>query len=280
MAAQPRPRGRCLIGGPTVGCAAEDGFVPNPLPHVCRSGVPTGLSDLDATTHGLLPATLWVLAASPGTGRSMLAAQLARTAASTGATTRFISGREDRALIQSYWFAAEGRVPLHHLLAGNLSPEDATRLDGAHQRLQEAPLAAWTEEDGEWVDEECHSTASFRHQVGRPRRRARVIVADDVDILLDANLPEIARQLRDWTRSANFTLLVTVPEDQVLEGGRLLPNVAREADVVLHLARQGMFCGDSEKVGEAHLDVLRNRYGPVARIDLDFQGFYGTFRGR
>ena len=256
---------------------------PEPLLRLRRAGIPTGLSDLDAVTHGLLPATLWVLAAHPGVGRSMLAAQIARSAASTGTgtststTTRFISGREDCALIESYWLAAEARVPLHHLLAGEINPGEATRLHVVRQRLDAVPLSVWTEADDEWVDEECHSTASFRHQVGSPCQRARVIVADDIDILLDATLPQSARRLRDWTRAANFTLVVTVPEDQVLDGGRLFPAVARAADVVLLLSREGLFQGDVEREGEARLDVLRNRYGPVARIGAEFQGLYATF---
>jgi len=246
-----------------------------------RQGTPTGLLDLDSVTQGLLASTLWVITGTPGAGRSMLAAQLARRAALPGgATTRLVSGREDRGLVLSYWLAGEARVPLHHLLGGNLGPEEATRLEGAQRRLEAAPLAVWTEADDKWVDEGCHSTASFRHQVGSPRQRARVIVADDVDIMLDATLPEMARSLRDWTRRADFTLIVTVPDDQVLDDGRLLPCVAREADVVLRLSPEGLFYGDPGREGEADLDVLRNRYGPMARLNLEFQGFYATFRGR
>ncbi len=242
-----------------------------------RRGLATGLLDLDTVTHGLAPATLWIITGKPGTGRTMLAAQVARAAAFTGATTRFISGREDRDLIQSYWLAAEAGVPLHHLLAGYISPEEAVLLADAQERLEAMPLAVWTEADEEWVHDVGRSAPSLRHQVGTAHQRARVLVVDDVDILLDAHLPEVVRRLRDWTRTANFTLVVTVPEDQILEGGRLLPGIARDADVALRLAREDLFCGDPEREGEAHLDVLRNRYGPVGSIGLSFNGFRATF---
>lgn len=79
--------------------------------------MPTGLADLDDLTQGLLPGTLWVVKGNSGIGKTMLLAQLARVAGTAGASTRFISGREDRRLVISYWLAAEARVPLHNLLA-------------------------------------------------------------------------------------------------------------------------------------------------------------------
>lgn len=240
-----------------------------------RDGVPTGLADLDALTWGLAPGALWVVAGDPGAGKTMFLAQLARVAALAGASTRFISGREDRQLVVAYWLAAQARVPLHHLLGAQLSEDELQRLQAARQRLQAAPLEVWTEADAEWVDAVCHSTPSFSWLVEGTSQRARVMTVDDVDVLLGAPLHERIRAMRDWTRRACFTLVVSVPTAGVWHQGQLDPVIGREADVVLVVQPEPLEA--AAQAGHQELSVLRNRYGPVARIPLQFQGFYAKY---
>jgi hypothetical protein len=46
------------------------------LPALRLAGLATGLTDLDHLTHGLLLGALWVIAATPGAGRTTLACQM------------------------------------------------------------------------------------------------------------------------------------------------------------------------------------------------------------
>ena len=247
---------------------------PDLLRHLRREGIPTGLADLDRVTHGLLPGTLWVVGAAPGAGRSMLSAQIARVASVAGGVkTKFISGREDREQIASYWLASESRVTLNHLAQGRIDTSEVEKLEAARQRLSAAPLEIWTESDGRWDDEGWQSIPSFRSLVGGSHR-SRVVVADDVDVLLQATLGADIGTLRSWTRQQPRTLVVTVPEEQIMDGSELAAGIARDADVVI-LLRQCR--SDGPRLGEADLHVLRNRYGPRSVITVHFQGFRAAF---
>lgn len=55
------------------------------------------------------------------------------------------------------------------------------------------------------------------------------------------------------------------------------PDLRRHADVVIRLGLPGQFDLEDARVGEADLDVLRNRHGPQARITVHFQGHYRRF---
>lgn len=240
-------------------------------------GLPTGLNDLDSITNGLLPGTVWVVAGTPGVGRTVLACQIAKDAALGGqGTVAFLSGREHPDTILVNVVCAHARVSAHHLLAGQLSQDDHVRLAHAREQLSGAHLRILFSQDRVWQHDHGSSTPNLNLLIGR-RAPAAVLVVDDVDSLLDKPLIAALPALRAWCRSANFTLVVSVPEEQVLLDGHARPEYRREADVVLRLARDDQLNLSSPRAGEADLHVLRHRAGPTGELKLAFQGHYRRF---
>jgi replicative DNA helicase len=256
-------------------------LTPEPPFDAAAVGIPTGFSDLDHLTQGLLPGALWVLIGTSGVGLTTLAVQLAGQAATTGgASAALFLGREPVSTALLNLMCSVGKVPAHHLHAGSISAEDAARLKQAREKLIGLSLRIFTPSDKEWRFE--NGTCSVPRFEGLASCRAghalaRVIVIDDIDTLLSEPVRGHLPVLRTWARNAGATIIVTAPEEPLLEGNRLFPDVRREADVVVRLCRDDQFDAETPRAGEADLMVLRHRLGPTAHITVAFEGHYRRF---
>jgi replicative DNA helicase len=225
----------------------------------------TGLGDLDELTGGLWPGVLWVLSGRPGAGRTMLVTQLARQAAVVGrARTRLVSAREPASTLVLYLLAAQARVPLHHLRTGRLTDDDEQRLALARDLLAAAPLdvdAADRHVDLATPDEILADEAPD------------VLLVDDLD-LWGSDPAALLRRLRAQARDTGATVVVTLPEEVVIDRATPQGVWGRLPDVVLQLQRPDMHDRDSPRVGEVDLVLLRHRTGPVATVTCAFQGYY------
>lgn len=247
------------------------------LPPLELADLPTGLSDLDALTHGLLPGALWVIAATPGAGRTTIACQLARQAAATGRSAALVSGRGGRREVLTNLLAAEARVPAQHLQRATYTDVEKDRLVSAASRLSEAELRLLSPADKVWVHSDGEGAADFRGLMRGGRRVADLLIADDADLLLGGDWIGAVPSLRRWSRGANFALVVTVPAEGVADAARCHPDLRRHADVVVRLELPGQFGPAGPRAGEADLNVLRNRHGPQGRVVVQFQGHYRCF---
>ncbi len=240
-------------------------------------GLLTGLTDLDHLTHGLLPGALWVIAATPGAGRTALACQLARQVATTGGSAALLSSRDERAEVLTNLLASQARVPAQHVQRGDLNDGESKRLASATARLAEVDLRLLTPADGVWAHSDGEGVADFSSLMGSGRRVADLLVVDDLDLSLGTEWIHALPALRTWSRQRRFTLVVTVPAEGVAAVNPCHPDLRRHADVVIRLGLPGQFDLEDARVGEADLDVLRNRHGPQARITVHFQGHYRRF---
>jgi len=244
---------------------------------VPRPGSPTGLRDLDSLTGGISPGELWVVIGTPGVGRTAFACQLALSAATTAdRSVAFIAGRERSDSILANMASALGRVPAHHLLLGILTDDDRSRLDAASQQIAAARLHVLASQDDAWQFEHQTSIPQFDHLIGG-RALADVLVVDDVDLLVDRPLRQCLRELRIWCAQTGMALLLTAPDDDLMAAGRAVPDLRREADVLLRIAREDQFDRESLRTGEADLLLLANHCGPTADMVVAFQGHYRRF---
>jgi replicative DNA helicase len=94
------------------------------------SGVPTGLADLDALTHGLQPGSLVVVGASPAVGKSALLLDFCRSATLRNSLPSALFSLEmTRRELGLRLLSAEARMPMHVLRGGLMSDDDRTRAD-------------------------------------------------------------------------------------------------------------------------------------------------------
>lgn len=257
--------------------AARDLLTHDGLQALQLVGLRTGLNDLDHLTHGLLPGSLWVIAATPGAGRTTLASQFAGQVAADGASVALLSARDERAALLTNLLASQAKVPAQHLQRGELSDEESARLARAKASLSTADLQLLCPTDGSWVYADGQGDADLTSLMSSGRRVADLLVVDDLDELLGEDWIKRVPGLRAWAQHARFALVVTVAAEDVAAFDICCPSLRRHADVLVRLALPGQFDLDDPRLGEADLDVLRNRQGAQGRITVHFQGHYRRF---
>lgn len=229
------------------------------------TAVATGLRSFDAATGGgMWPGTLWVVTGQPGAGRSILAAQLARTAATEGHHTRLVLGREDELSVVHLLLAAHARVPLHRLRSGQLHPADPERLAEASRELGELPLLI------DAVTPGADRPSPEQVLTGPP---PRLLVIDDVDLWAASDVLSVLRRLRALARHARTSVVVTAPETVVARDGSVDHTWSRYADYVLRLSRPDLVTLASGRSGEIDMTLSRGQYSePLPYVC--FQGHY------
>ena len=259
--------------GHTQLLSAED------FPAVLRhEGIATGLSGLDRDNGGMQPGKLWVITGTPGVGKTILALQLARAAATrAGVSTKVLTARDDIGLVAAWLLAAEAEVLAHHLLSGKLNARDLSSLESARQRLLQSGLTLWTPQDSSWQGDNAQTTPELSVMMRGGSTPGRVFVIDDVDVLITESLDAFLPKARQWARGAGFTLILTVPHEQLLVAGQPTPAARRFVDVLIQIRRESQFVEESPHEGEADLVVLRQRQGPTFKLPVAFQGMYSRF---
>lgn len=240
------------------------------------TGVTTGFRHLDTLTTGFLPGSLWLLVGTPGVGRTVMACQFALAAAlAQGAPVRYFSTRDSADSVLTNMLCSHARASSQAIHAGTTSADEDGRLREAMRALSESSVhiqgPRWLTGDGQATK----VAASVDDLLG-PMPTRTVLFIDDADDLFKESIPEALPRLRVWTRRTNCTLVLSIPEEQVLIGEQLDPTVRREADVVLRLGRPDQFDRTS-RPGEADLRVLRHRAGPTDELRLAFQGHCRRF---
>lgn len=236
---------------------------------VSRTTAPTGFERLDDLTGGLASGQVWIIAATPGQGRTTLALQWAAALAVThGWPTRVACPREDAIMCAARLISSTGKVPLSHVVEQRLDPEDARRAQRARHRLAEADLEvapAGRHFSISVLDDSCCDSLP------------RAMLLDDADLIRSCS-PEKVTGLAQ----AGCLVVLTLPRHLMVHGQHedadLDPGWAGMADVVLEVRSRGLAPDDPDRrAGEAELTVLKHRRGPTATATVAFQGQYARF---
>lgn len=176
---------------------------------------------------------------------------------------------------------ARGRVADQRLRSGRLSPAETDRARRAADEVASWPLRVLTPQDREWELSKSTSVPDLDHWLAPgamgTRRVADVLVVDDLDLLTTRTLPGVLPVLRAWAKASGQVIVVTLPEEPWVAGGVLSPVVRREADVAVRLRRWDLHNAGSARGGEAELQVLGHREGPVSAVAVAFEGHFRRF---
>lgn len=107
-------------------------------------GIPTGFLQLDDWTDGFHPEEIFVFGARPGSGKTAIALNIAKTIARTGRRVAFFSLEMSRQLLMDRMFCEEAFISLSKFRRGELREDDRTRLRTAALRIKDLPL---------WIDD-------------------------------------------------------------------------------------------------------------------------------
>ncbi len=245
-------------------------------------GVPTGYKELDNLLSGFQNSDLIILAARPSVGKTTLALDFARLAATkhnigVGIFSLEMSSQQlvDRML------AAESRVSAWQLRTGGLSTggQDFMHLRDALDRLSKAPI---------YIDDQPSSSIVHIRSVARRMKAEHgigMIMIDYLQLMSTSKnydsmvnqVTEISRSLKALARELDVPVIALSQLSRAVEqrGGeprlsdlRDSGSIEQDADVVMFIHREDRFNKDSDRTNIAKILIEKHRNGPTGHVEL------------
>lgn len=257
-------------------------------PEAMTTGISTGLPELDRLTLGLQSQSLTVVFGSTGSGKTSLLLDIAANASleeqrqvalfSLGSSQREIAFR---------LLCAEAHVSFRRFRSGHLSQKQWSRIITATRRMGECPLHITDSKLLNVRNLYKELTTQLKNDLG-------LIVIDDVGKIgtdsgysILAELPRIFSDLKDLANRLKIPILVSASGEgvespasvgAVEERRSRMLRFCPDADTVCLLEVTGD--EDDEHTSPRTLEVVRNRFGPTATVELLFDHVTLTFLRR
>jgi replicative DNA helicase len=253
-------------------------------------GLPTGLTDLDALTHGLEPGSLTVIASRPGMGRTALLADICRHNAVAGQVPTLAYTLEET---PEAWgmriLASECLVAIENLRTGDLSARDRERLADKSPAVVAAPLYVCSPARIEMAQLSTQAAQAVE-ELG-----VRLITVDGIqDVrpekrsdLREREVGDVARDLKTLARELNVPVVATShlnrsPEMRIdktprLDDLRESGAITFAADTIVFLHRPDYYEKLSPRAGEADLVVAKHRRGRPGLVTVVAQLHYSRY---
>lgn len=256
------------------------------------TGLPTGLSDLDAMTSGLQASDLIIVAGRPSMGKTTLVMNMAEHAAiKSGKPVLVYSMEMPSDSLAMRMMSSLGRIDQHRIRTGKLEDEDWPRVTSAVHMLSEAPL---------FIDDSAAlSPAEMR---ARARRLAKehgqlgLIVVDYLQLMKvpgfkaenrTAEISEISRSLKALAKELNVPVIALSQLNRSLEQRqdkrpvmsdlRESGAIEQDADIICFIYRDEVYHEDSPDKGTAEIIIAKQRNGPIGKVRVAFLGKYTRF---
>jgi len=254
------------------------------------TGLPTGFKDLDEITGGLQPGELVIIAARPSMGKTALALNIARNAATDHAKKIAVFSLEmtTRSLVLRL-LASEARIDSTAFRRGFIAVNDHQRLVNAAGRLAEAQI---------FIDDGTAATVleikAKSRRIAAERGLDLVIVdylqlarSDGTAERREQEISEISRGLKGLAKELNIPVIALSqlnrgPESRadkrpMLADLRESGAIEQDADVIAFIYRDEVYNKDTQDEGIAELIIAKQRNGPTDTIRLQFEGRYARF---
>ncbi|MBI3020324.1 MAG: replicative DNA helicase [Parcubacteria group bacterium] len=252
-------------------------------------GVPTGFRRLDNLLSGLQNSDLVILAARPSVGKTSLAMDIARNAASrhnipVGIFSLETSGQQ----LVDKMLSAEARVDAWKLRTGTVRDEDFEHIQHALDRLSKAPI---------FINDTPGNTLLQIRSVARrlkSEHNVRLIVVDYLQLVtpprnyesMVQQVTEISRGLKGIARELDIPVLALSQLSRAVEQRRDRPRLSdlrdsgaleQDADVVMFIHREDRYKDVEERNNIAEILVEKHRNGPLGKVELYFDDKKTTF---
>lgn len=244
---------------------------------------PTGFTDLDELTNGgLRPGQMIIVAARPGVGKSTLGVDIIReTAIRQGKAAVIFSLEMSKMEVAQRIISAEAQVPLSKMRGGKLTDQEWTKLGGACDTVNTAPI---------YIDDAANLT--MMEIRAKTRRLAQqndlgLIVVDYLQLLSSGRkvesrqqeVSEFSRQLKLLAKEVGVPLIAISQLNRGVEarGDDALPRVSdlresgsleQDADIVALIHRPDAKNPDHERAGEADIIIAKHRGGPIGTVTV------------
>lgn len=246
-------------------------------------GVRTGFDDLDNKLAGLQKSDLVILAARPSMGKTTLALDMARYAATKfNAKVGFFSLEMSSQQLVDRMLASESRVDSWKLRTGRLSTDlEFSMIRDSLDKLAKAPI---------YIDDEPSNGIVRMKAVARRLKSEQGLDLIFVDYLqlmvptknvdnLVQQVSEISRSLKQLARELDVPVVALSQLNRSVEqrGGeprlsdlRDSGSIEQDADVVLFIHREDKYNKDSDRPNIAKIIIAKHRNGPTGTVELFF----------
>lgn len=236
----------------------------------------SGWSGLNNLIGGFRPGGLYIIAARPAVGKTVIGMQIAEALAKTGAVA-FNSLEMSKSELHKRLIASVLSVPMDELTAHQLSTVSDIKIAKNLDKLR-LPIS-FDDRAGISVQE----IRTHARSVARKMSLAGVVV-DYIGLITDKSgrersryesVTEVSQQLKVLARDLNVPVVALAQLNRNVEGRkdgkpmmadlRDSGSLEQDADVVILLHREG------DKI---NLDVAKNRHGQTGIVTLNFEGDY------
>ncbi len=256
-------------------------------------GVPTGFPAIDNILAGLQRSDLIILAARPSIGKTTLALDMARNAATKhGASVAIFSLEMSANQLTQRMLAAEAKVNAWKLRTGKLSTEsEFSALRDSLNELSKAKI---------YIDDQAGNSIMKMKSVARRMKSEHgldLIVVDYLQLMVTSKnhdsmvnqVTEISRSLKGLARELDAPVLALSQLSRAVEsrGGkprlsdlRDSGSIEQDADVVMFIHRDdraGNTRSENESTGIAEILIEKHRNGPLGKAELYFDEKNSTF---
>ena len=233
--------------------------------------IPTGFAALDKALGGLERGRLYVLASRTSVGKSSLAVNIMINTLKDGTKCLLFSLEESWEDIYRKMASIELEIDSQALSRGY---ED--KIDGFAKRLKNWPLLYYPH-----MNASIEKIMEYSCQI----KDLDLVVVDYIQLVessvgdtREQKIGMVARGLKRLSAEANVAVLALSQFNRRAEEAKPALSdlrdsgaIEQDADVVMSLERYGDY-DYIKKCGEMKLSILKNRYGPLGRMLLTFNG--------
>ena len=255
-------------------------------------GVPTGFKELDSKLAGFQKSDLIILAARPSMGKTSLALDIARMAATNHKVPVGIFSLEmSSQQLVDRMLAADSRVDAWKLRTGKLNAsEEFNKIRDSLDKLSTAPI---------YIDDQPANNILKMRSVARRLKSEKglgMIIVDYLQLMaptqsrhsdnLVQQVTEISRSLKQLARELDVPVIALSQLSRAVEqrGGRPRlsdlrdsGSIEQDADVVMFIHREDKYKEDSDRPNIAEILIEKHRNGPTGKIELYFDDKKATF---
>jgi len=248
-----------------------------------RTGLPTGLDALDDLIDGLCPGRLYVVAARPGVGKSILGLQFARCAIHAGKSAGLWSLEMPNDEVVCRLWAAERDISFRKIQTAHLQPNDWAALNDVSAQLKDHKL---------WIDDtESLQLAELLSRIRTLHRRNSLdlVVIDYLGLIRgpksqnrEQEISQVVIALKGIAKKLKIPVVVLAQLNRILETRndkrpqasdlRESGAVEQTADVIIMLYRDELYNEQSADINCMEILIRKQRAGPLGMVPGHFRG--------
>ena len=257
------------------------------------TGIPSGFADLDKMTNGFQLSDLVILAGRPSMGKTALALNIARNAASEEYRHKvgIFSMEMSNYQLAMRLLTAEAKVDSHKVRQGTLTKRDWPKISKAAGILSETPI---------FIDDTAGlDILGLRSRIRRFKadHAVELVIIDYLQLISGRSrmenrqqeMSDITRSLKGLARELDITILALsqlsrAPEQRpgkekrpIMSDLRESGAIEQDADVIMFLYRPIMYSRSEDDAGKAELIIAKQRNGPTGTVHLTFEAIYTKF---